>query len=166
MLKRKLEVDFMSSSKEIYLTEEGLEEIKKELDVLKLQRRPEIIQALKDARALGDLSENAEYDAARNDQAQVEARIQELEQMIEKAVVIKDVKKDVVSIGTKVTIEYVDDQEQEEYSIVGSKEADPFANKTSNESPIAKAIMGFGVGAVVSVESPNGKYQVKIVQIA
>ncbi len=166
MLKRKLEVDFMSSSKEIYLTEEGLEEIKKELDVLKLQRRPEIIQALKDARALGDLSENAEYDAARNDQAQVEARIQELEQMIEKAVVIKDVKKDVVSIGTKVTIEYVDDQEQEEYSIVGSKEADPFANKISNESPIAKAIMGFGVGAVVSVESPNGKYQVKIVQIA
>ena len=156
----------MSSSKEIYLTEEGLEEIKKELDVLKLQRRPEIIQALKDARALGDLSENAEYDAARNDQAQVEARIQELEQMIEKAVVIKDVKKDVVSIGTKVTIEYVDDQEQEEYSIVGSKEADPFANKISNESPIAKAIMGFGVGAVVSVESPNGKYQVKIVQIA
>ena len=166
MLKRKLEVDFMSSSKEIYLTEEGLEEIKKELDVLKLQRRPEIIQALKDARALGDLSENAEYDAVRNDQAQVEARIQELEQMIEKAVVIKDVKKDVVSIGTKVTIEYVDDQEQEEYSIVGSKEADPFANKISNESPIAKAIMGFGVGAVVSVESPNGKYQVKIVQIA
>ena len=156
----------MSSSKEIYLTEEGLEEIKKELDVLKLQRRPEIIQALKDARALGDLSENAEYDAARNDQAQVEARIQELEQMIEKAVVIKDVKKDVVSIGTKVTIEYVDDQEQEEYSIVGSKEADPFANKISNESPIAKAIMGFGVGAVVSVESPNGKYHVKIVQIA
>ncbi len=156
----------MSSSKEIYLTSEGLEEIKKELDFLKLERRPEIIQALKDARALGDLSENAEYDAARNDQAQVEARIQELEQMVEKAVVIKDVRKDVVSIGTKVTIEYVNDQEQEEYSIVGSKEADPFANKISNESPIAKAIMGLGVGAVVSVDSPNGKYDVKIVQIA
>ncbi len=156
----------MSSAKEIYLTEEGLEEIKKELDVLKLERRPEIIQALKDARALGDLSENAEYDAARNDQAQVEARIQELEHMIEKAVVIKDVNKDVVSIGTRVTIEYVDDKEQEEYSIVGSKEADPFANKISNESPIAKAIMGLGVGAVVSVDSPNGKYEVKIVQIA
>lgn len=166
MLKGKLRVNFMSSTKEIYLTEEGLEEIKKELDFLKLERRPEIIQALKDARALGDLSENAEYDAARNDQAQVEARIQELEHMVEKAVVIKEVSKDVVAIGTKVTIEYVEDQEQEEYSIVGSKEADPFANKISNESPIAKAIMGMRVGNVVSVDSPNGKYDVKIVAIA
>ena len=165
MLKGKLRVNFMSSTKEIYLTE-GLEEIKKELDFLKLERRPEIIQALKDARALGDLSENAEYDAARNDQAQVEARIQELEHMVEKAVVIKEVSKDVVAIGTKVTIEYVEDQEQEEYSIVGSKEADPFANKISNESPIAKAIMGMRVGNVVSVDSPNGKYDVKIVAIA
>ncbi len=156
----------MTSTKEIYLTAEGLEEIKKELEVLKLEKRPEIIQALKDARALGDLSENAEYDAARNEQAIVEARILELEQMIEKAVVIKEVNKEVVSIGTKVTIEYVEDGEQEDYSIVGSKEADPFANKISNESPIAKAIMGMRVGDVVSVESPNGKYDVKIVQIA
>lgn len=156
----------MTNTKEIYLTAEGLEEIKKELDVLKLEKRPEIIQALKDARALGDLSENAEYDAARNEQAIVEARILELEQMIEKAVVIKEVNKEVVSIGTKVTIEYVEDGEQDDYSIVGSKEADPFANKISNESPIAKAIMGMRVGDVVSVESPNGKYDVKIVQIA
>lgn len=156
----------MTSTKEIYLTAEGLEEIKKELEVLKLEKRPEIIQALKDARALGDLSENAEYDAARNEQAVVEARILELEQMVEKAVVIKEVNKEVVSIGTKVTIEYVEDGEQDDYSIVGSKEADPFANKISNESPIAKAIMGMRVGDVVSVESPNGKYDVKIVQIA
>ncbi len=156
----------MTNTKEIYLTAEGLEEIKKELDVLKLEKRPEIIQALKDARALGDLSENAEYDAARNEQAIVEARILELEQMIEKAVVIKEVNKEVVSIGTKVTIEYVEDGEQDDYSIVGSKEADPFANKISNESPIAKAIMGMRVGDIVSVESPNGKYDVKIVQIA
>ncbi len=133
---------------------------------MKLEKRPEIIQALKDARALGDLSENAEYDAARNEQAIVEARILELEQMIEKAVVIKEVNKEVVSIGTKVTIEYVEDGEQDDYSIVGSKEADPFANKISNESPIAKAIMGMRVGDIVSVESPNGKYDVKIVQIA
>ncbi len=156
----------MTNTKEIYLTAEGLEEIKKELDVLKLEKRPEIIQALKDARALGDLSENAEYDAARNEQAIVEARILELEQMIEKAVVIKEVNKDVVSIGTRVTIEYVEDGEQDDYSIVGSKEADPFLNKISNESPIAKAIMGMRVGDIVSVESPNGKYDVKIVQIA
>ena len=156
----------MTNTKEIYLTAEGLEEIKKELDVLKLEKRPEIIKALKDARALGDLSENAEYDAARNEQAIVEARILELEQMIEKAVVIKEVNKEVVSIGTRVTIEYVEDGEQDDYSIVGSKEADPFANKISNESPIAKAIMGMRVGDIVSVESPNGKYDVKIVQIA
>lgn len=156
----------MKKEKEIYLTEEGLEEIKKELDYLKLEKRPEIITALKEARAQGDLSENAEYDAARNDQAQVEAKIRELETMVEKAVIIKEINRDVVSLGTKVTIEYVDDNEQEEYSIVGSKEADPFANKISNESPIAKAIMGAKVGAVVSVDSPNGKYDVKIVAIA
>lgn len=156
----------MRKEKEIYLTEEGLEEIKKELNVLKLEKRPEIITALKEARAQGDLSENAEYDAARNEQAIVEARIQELEVMIEKATIIKDINRDVVSLGTKVTIEYVDDNEQEEYSIVGSQEADPFSNKISNESPIAQAIMGAKTGSVVSVESPNGKYDVKIVAIA
>lgn len=156
----------MKKEKEIFLTQEGLEEIKKELDEYKLVKRPEVIQALKDARAQGDLSENAEYDAARNNQAEIEARIRELEYMIEKAVIITEVNKDVVSIGTKVTIEYVDDDETEEYSIVGSKEADPFANKISNESPIAKAIMGAKVGDIVSVDSPNGKYDVKIIAIA
>lgn len=156
----------MGKEKEIYLTEEGLEEIKKELDVLKLEKRPEIIAALKDARAQGDLSENAEYDAARNNQAEIEARIRELEYMVEKAIIISEVNKDVVSIGTKVTIEYVEDKEQEEYMVVGSKEADPFSNKISNESPIAQAIMGSKVGSVVSVESPNGTYDVKIVSIA
>lgn len=155
----------MSKEKELYLTEEGLEEIKKELEELKLVKRPEVINALKDARAQGDLSENAEYDAARTEQAIVESRIKELEAMVENAVVIIKANTDVVSIGTKVTLEYVDDEEQEEYSIVGSKEADPFANKISNESPIAKAIMGLKVGSVVSVDSPNGKYDVKILSI-
>ena len=155
----------MADKKELYLTEEGLEEIKKELDELIQVKRPEVINALKDARAQGDLSENAEYDAARQEQAVVESRIKELEAMIEKAVVITKVDTDVVSIGTKVTIEYVDDEEKEEYSIVGSSEADPFENKISNESPIAKAIMGLKVGSVVSVDSPNGKYSVKILAI-
>ncbi len=155
----------MSKDKELYVTEEGLEEIKKELDELKLVKRPEVISALKDARAQGDLSENAEYDAARTEQAVVESRIKELEVMLERAVVIEKVNTDVVSIGTKVTIEYVDDDDQEEYSIVGSQEADPFSNKISNESPIAKAILGLKVGDVVSVESPNGKYDVKILAI-
>jgi len=155
----------MSKEKELYLTEEGLEEIKKELEELKLVKRPEIINALKDARAQGDLSENAEYDAARSEQAIVEARIKDLEVMLERAVVITKVDTDVVSIGTKVTLEYVDDEDTEEYSIVGSQEADPFTNKISNESPIAKAIMGLKVGSIVSVDSPNGKYDVKILAI-
>ena len=155
----------MSKEKELYLTEEGLEEVKKELEELKLVKRPEVINALKDARAQGDLSENAEYDAARSEQAVVESRIKELEVMLERAVVITKVDTDVVSIGTKVTLEYVDDDDTEEYSIVGSQEADPFTNKISNESPIAKAIMGLKVGSIVSVDSPNGTYDVKILAI-
>lgn len=155
----------MSEQKELFLTQEGLDELKKELDELIQVRRPEVINALKDARAQGDLSENAEYDAARTEQAIVESRIKELEAMLEKAVVITKVDTDVVSIGTKVTLEYVDDDDTEEYSIVGSSEADPFTNKISNESPIARAIMGLKVGSVVSVESPNGKYDVKILAI-
>ena len=150
---------------ETYLTEEGLKEIKDELEYLKMTKRPEVINALKEARALGDLSENAEYDAARGEQADVEAKIVELEQMIEHAVIIKEVKTDKVSIGNKVKIEYVEDKETEEYSIVGSKEADPFNNKISNESPIAQAIIGKKAGDIVNVASPSGEYQVKILEI-
>ena len=155
----------MSNTKEIYLTEEGLSEIEKELEYLKQVKRPEVINALKEARALGDLSENAEYDAARNEQAEVEGKIKELEAMLEHVVVIKGGETDKVSIGTKVKIKYVDDDEIEEYSIVGSKEADPFQNKISNESPIARAIMGHSINEQVWVESPNGKYQVEIMEI-
>ena len=155
----------MSNTKEIYLTEEGLNEINKELDYLKQVKRPEVINALKEARALGDLSENAEYDAARNEQAEVEGKIKELEAMLEHVVVIQGGATDKVSIGTKVKIKYVDDDEIEEYSIVGSKEADPFQNKISNESPIARAIMGHSINEQVWVESPNGKYQVEIMEI-
>lgn len=155
----------MSNTKEIYLTASGLDEIKKELEYLKMVKRPEVITALKEARALGDLSENAEYDAARSEQAQVEAKIQELEAMIENVVLITEVNNDEVSIGNSVKLKYVDDDEIEEYTIVGSKEADPFNNKISNESPIAKAILGLKVGDVVAVESPNGEYKVEIVEI-
>ena len=150
--------------KKIYLTEEGLNELKKELDFLKLEKRPEIINALKDARALGDLSENAEYDAARSEQATTEARIKELEKMLENVEIISDVKTDSVALGTKVKLEYVGDDETDEYSIVGSKEADPFLNKISNESPIAQAILGHKVGDIVNVTSPNGEYHVKVVE--
>jgi len=156
----------MSNTKEVYLTEQGLEELKKELDYLKLEKRPQVIESLKEARALGDLSENAEYDAARNEQAIVESRITELEKMLEKAVILEKVTTDKVGLGNEVTIEYVEDKEQENYFIVGSTEADPFSNKISNESPIAQAIMNKKVGDVVTVESPAGSYDVKVIKIA
>lgn len=155
----------MANEKELYLTEEGLDAIKVELDELIKVKRPNVINSLKDARAQGDLSENAEYDAARQEQAVVESRIKELEKMIENAIIIQKSNTDEVSIGTSVTIEYLEDSLEETYSIVGSKEADPFTNKISNESPIASAILGKKVGDIVSVESPNGKYDVKIIKI-
>ena len=150
-----------------YVTEEGLAKIKAELDELKNVRRPEIIQALKEARALGDLSENAEYDAARSNQAECEAKIAELEAMIENIEVISDeVKKDKVQFGATVTIEYIEDKEEETYTIVGSKEVDLTQNKISNESPIAQAIIGGKAGEVKTVNSPGGSYEVKIIKIA
>ena len=153
-------------TKEVYLTKQGYEELKKELDYLKLEKRPEVINALKDARALGDLSENAEYDAARTLQAEVEGRIAELEVMLDNAKIITETSTDKVSLGSTVVVKYIDDDDTEEYTIVGSKEADPFANKISNESPIAKAILGLEVGKVVTVDSPNGKYDIEIMSIA
>lgn len=153
-------------AKEIYLTQSGLDDLKKELEYLRTEKRPEVINSLKEARALGDLSENAEYDAARAAQAEVEGRIKEIEAMLENVVVITGEKSDVASIGSNVKIKYVDDGEVEEYSIVGSQEADPFQNKISNESPIAKAIIGSSVGSVVEVDSPSGKYQVEIISIS
>lgn len=155
----------MGNKKTVYLTKEGLEDLKKELDHLINVRRPENIIAIKEARALGDLSENAEYDAARNEQAQIESRIQQLEKMLENVSIIEDVSTDTVSIGNTVLIKYVDDDEEDEYKIVGSQEADPFESKISNESPIAKALFDHKVGDIVTVESPNGSYEIEIVEI-
>ena len=153
-------------SNKVYLTNEGFLEIEEELNHLKEVKRPEVIKALKDARALGDLSENADYDAARNEQAQVEGRIKELEILLEKAELIETKKSDKVELGTTVKIKYVDDDDDmEEYRIVGSKEADPSNDKISNESPLARAVMGHKAGEVCTVESPNGNYSVEIVEI-
>lgn len=156
----------MSNIKEVLLTAEGFLELEAELNKLKNITRNEVIEAIKEARALGDLSENADYDAARDEQAKVEARIKELEYMLENAKIIEKTSGDTVSVGTTVTIEYVEDDEEEVYQIVGSLEADPFENKISNESPIGKAIMNKKVGDVISVESPTGSYEIKIVSIA
>ena len=155
----------MGNKNTVYLTQEGLAELKAELDNLINVRRPENIQAIKEARSLGDLSENAEYDAARNEQAQIEARIKQLEKMLENVSIISETSKDKVGIGSTVVIKYVDDDEEDEYKIVGSQEADPFESKISNESPIAKALLEHKVGDVVTVESPNGSYEIEIVEI-
>ena len=154
-----------TNQKEVYLTQEGLDELKKELDNLINVRRPENIIAIKEARALGDLSENAEYDAARNEQAQIEARIKTVEKMLENVKIITKADTSKVSLGTTVAIKYVDDDdddEGDEYKIVGSQEADPFESKISNESPIAQALLDHKVGDIVTVDSPNGSYQVEI----
>ncbi len=153
------------TDKKIYLTSEGLEELKSELDYLINVKRPENITAIKEARALGDLSENADYDAAKNEQAELEGRIKKLEKMLENVEIIEKVSTDKVGIGCTVSIKYVDDDDTDEYKIVGSQEADPFMSKISNESPIAKAILNKKVGDIVEVESPNGVYKIEITEI-
>ncbi len=155
----------MGNRNTVYLTQEGLDNLKNELDDLINVKRPDNIQAIKEARSLGDLSENAEYDAARNEQAQIESRIKQLEKMLENVSIISEVSKDIVGIGNTVSIKYVDDDEEDEYKIVGSQEADPFESKISNESPIAQALFNHKVGDIVTVESPNGSYDVEIIEI-
>lgn len=155
----------MPRKEECLMTSEGFLAIEEELNELKTVKRPQVIEAIKDARAQGDLSENADYDAARNDQAVLEARIKELEYMMDHAKIIEEVKDGSVGIGSTIIISYVEDDEEEEYKIVGSLEANPFENKISNESPIGKAVLNKKVGDIVSVESPNGAYEVKILSV-
>ena len=155
----------MSGKKEIFLTKEGYDEVVQELEDLINVKRPANIEAIKEARALGDLSENADYDAARNEQAELEAKIKKLQAIVDNVTIIDEVSNDKVGIGNTVSIKYVDDDEEDEYKIVGSQEADPFESKISNESPIAKALLGHKVGDTVSVESPNGSYEIKVIEI-
>ena len=149
----------------VIMTAEGYLEAETELNELKNVRRQEIIEAIKEARAQGDLSENADYDAARNEQAIVEAKIQELEYKLEHAEIIDNKNNNEVNLGSTVTISY-DDGETEEYKLVGSMEADPFENKISNESPLGIALLKHKIGDVVEVASPNGGYNIKIEKIA
>ena len=154
------------ANNEILLTAKGFAELEEELNELRTTKREENIQAIKEARSHGDLSENSEYDAARDEQAKIEARIQELEYKLEHATIIDSSNKDTVNVGCDVTILYVDDEEEDTYSIVGSLEADPFENKVSNESPIGAALIGSKVGDVISVDGPNGSYDIKVLKIA
>ena len=154
------------AKEEILLTAAGFAELEEELNDLRVNKRAENVQAIKEARSHGDLSENSEYDAARDEQAKIEARIQELEYKLEHATIIDNADKSIVNVGCDVTILYVDDEEEDVYSIVGSLEADPFENKISNESPIGSAIIGKKVGDVVDVAANGASYQVKILKIA
>lgn len=155
----------MKKEKQFVLTADGFLAAEQELNELKTVRRPDVIKALKEARALGDLSENADYDAARNEQAMIEAKIAELEYKLEHCEIIDKSDSSTVSLGSTVTISY-DDGETEEYKLVGSMEADPFENKISNESPLGIALLKHKIGDVVEVVSPNGGYNIKIEKIA
>ena len=155
----------MGKEKEIYLTSEGFLKLEEELNEAKTVKRPQIIKDLKEARAQGDLSENAKYSAAKEMQGRLEDRIKEIEYTLEHAIIIENNNDGKVSIGSVVTIKYEEDDEEEEYSIVGTNEADPFSNKISNESPIAKALLGKKKGSKVTVESPNGEYEIELVEI-
>ena len=152
------------NNKKILLTKESISELKAELKHLIEVARPEIIEEIKDARAQGDLSENAEYDAAREKQGQIEDRILELEAMLENVEELKHHRKDIISIGTTVKIKLLNSNSEQIYSIVSTFEADPFENKISNQSPLAQAIMGKTKGDVVLVDAPQ-KYEVEIIDI-
>ena len=156
----------MKKEKDIYLTSDGFLKLEEELDHLKKVERPNVITDIKDARAQGDLSENAEYSAARDRQAKLEARIKEIEYTLENATIIENNNDGKVCIGSQVTVMYDGEDEEEEYSIVGANEADPFENKISNDSPIARALLGKKVGDKVEVESPNGSFTLLITKVA
>ena len=156
----------MSNKKKIDLTAEGLAQVEEELKNLREVERPRIIQAIKDARAQGDLSENADYDAARDEQAKTEARIKELEYIVDNVNIIEKVEGE-VGLGSTVTVNFVDDDEEEVYKIVGTTEVDVDNNMISKESPIGAALYGHAEGDVVEVKLPNGGgYEIKIVKIA
>ena len=149
------------------LTYEGLRKLEDELENLKVVKRKEISQKIKEAREQGDLSENAEYDAAKDEQRDIEARIEELEKILKNAeVVVEDeVELDKISIGCKVKILDMEYKEEMEYKIVGSTEADSLKGKISNESPVGKARLGAKVKDVVKVETPAGEFKYKVLEI-
>jgi len=153
--------------KDVILTPEGYEKLKQEIEFLSNDKRREVADRIRTAREFGDIAENAEYDDAKNEQALLEHRIATLEERLRNARVIrkKDVAKDVVSIGSKVKVKYVDDGETDEYEIVGSAEADPANNRLSNESPVGQAVLGHKKGEVVEVAAPSGSIKLQIVSI-
>ncbi len=160
-------------SEDMLITKEGLKKLKEELDFLKTTKRQEIAQRLKEAVSYGDLSENAEYEEAKNDQAFIEGRILELEKQIKNAKIItegalmKAANGKIIDIGSTVTVRNkTDNDEPETYTIVGSMEADPIEHKISNESPIGKALLTHEKGDIVDVIAPAGKFKYEILKVA
>ena len=163
---KKREDDIMEAKKNI-LTYEGLKKYEEELQELKVVKRREVAQKIKEAREQGDLSENAEYDAAKDEQRDIEARIEELEKILKNAEVVDEDEVDLerINIGCKVKILDIEYNEELEYKIVGSTEANSLKGKISNESPVGKALIGTKVGDVINVETPAGVFQYKVLEI-
>lgn len=149
------------------LTYTGLKKLEDELDDLKINKRKEIAAKIKEAREQGDLSENAEYDAAKDEQRDIEARIEEIEKILKNAEVVDEdeVDPDLISVGCRVTVHDIEFEENLEFQVVGSTEADSLEGKISNESPLGMALIGARVGDVIDVEAPSGIMQYQILKI-
>ncbi len=156
------------AKKQMLYTPDGYKELVAELNYLKTTRREEIKNDIAVARSFGDLSENSEYDEARNEQAKTEARIKELEDLIANAVIVEEdtIDESVVSLGSTVRVYDEEEKEEVEYSLVGSNEANPLIGKISDQSPIGRALMGARGGDVLNVETPSGVIQMKVVDVS
>ena len=155
------------AEKKHYMTEEGKKKLEVELEMLITEKRKEVVERIKIARSFGDLSENSEYDSAKEEQAFVEGRISQLEKILRNAVIIEDdeTNKTTVTLGKRVRFKELPDGDEEEYTIVGSAESDPFEGKISNDSPMAQSLLGRSVGEKVSVSTPGGDMQVEILEV-
>ncbi|WP_172189835.1 transcription elongation factor GreA [Lentilactobacillus kribbianus] len=149
------------------MTEDGRKKLEEELEDLKLNQRPKVVERIKIARSYGDLSENSEYESAKDEQSMLESRVATVEHMLQYAQIIDSdaTAKDEVSVGKTVTFKELPDEEPETYQIVGAAEADPMAGKISNESPIAKGLVGHHLNEEVVINIPSGDMKVKILEI-
>ncbi|MFC0561876.1 transcription elongation factor GreA [Halalkalibacter alkalisediminis] len=157
----------MAEEKKHYMTMDGKRKLEEEVEYLKTERRKEVVERIKIARSFGDLSENSEYDSAKEEQAFVEGRIAQLEKMIRNAVLIEEEEgaANVVSLGKTVKFIELPDGDEEEYTIVGSAESDPAEGKISNDSPMAQSLLGRAINDKVTVNTPGGEMEIKIVDI-
>ncbi len=157
-----------ADNKEIVLTKEGMAQLREELEYLKTEKRKEVSEKIKEARSFGDLSENAEYDEAKNEQAEVESRINTIVNMLKYARVIDDseIEIDTVGLGVTVVIREVGETDEETYTIVTTTETDPALGKISQDSPVGKALIGHKVGDIVTVETPVGKIDFELITIS